>query len=47
LSNIGYRELKQRLFVDGKDELDIDEFSIFLEEELENRDADVNLLNAV
>lgn len=43
LSEIGEREIRKEFFKDGK--LDIDKFSAFLINELEQRDADENLLD--
>ena len=47
LARIGYDELKEELFVSGTNKLDMEKFSAFLEEELERRDADENLIDAV
>ena len=45
MSDIGYEELRERLFKDGR--LDVVEFSKFLTEELSNRGASREMLDAV
>ena len=45
LSNIGKEKIESEFFTDG--ELDLEKFSAFLENELESRDADANLLDGI
>ena len=45
LSNIGRKKIEKEFFTDG--ELDLEKFSSFLEEELERRDADANMLDGI
>lgn len=46
LSTFGMQELKHEMF-DENDNLDIEKFSRFLEQELESRDADENLIDGI
>lgn len=45
LSNIGKEKVKEQFFTNG--EFDFDKFSWFLEEQLERRDANINLLDGI
>ena len=45
LSDIGRKRIEKEFFKDGK--FDIEKFSVFLERELENRDADENLIDGI
>lgn len=45
LSDIGKARIEKEFFTDG--ELDLEKFSLFLEGELENRDADANMLDGI
>ena len=45
LSDLGRAKIEKEFFTDG--ELDLEKFSAFLEEELERRDADANMLDGI
>lgn len=45
LSNLGKQKIEKEFFTDG--ELDLEKFSLFLEDELERRDADANMLDGI
>lgn len=47
LSTYGMEELEREMFGENKEKLDLDKFSRFLEEELESRDADENLIDGI